>query len=153
MFRLAVLILCVTVHVNSATILNHSASKVSRKIYQNEDENTKTNFKKADICTTDICLEEATRMLSFLDESVDPCENVYDFACGKFLRDTVIPEDKSSQGAFLEVSDKVNEQLQSALTEELQPNESKPFKLAKIFTKTCMNEAALNKKGDQINYS
>lgn len=99
------------------------------------------------ICGTNVCVREAVRMYGYMDETIDPCENFYDFACGQFVRETVIPEDKGSQNQFSIVHDRVVKQIQSVLTEEPEPNEPKPFKLAKIFTKTCMDEATLNEKG------
>lgn len=83
-----------------------------------------------------------------MDESVNPCEDFYEFACGEYLRKTDIPEDKSSLTSFSIIQDEVDKQLEKILTEEPQQNETKPFKLAKIFTKTCLDEATLNERGN-----
>lgn len=45
-------------------------------------------------CETVGCVKAASTVLKYLDEDVDPCDNFYEFACGNYLRDTVIPEDK-----------------------------------------------------------
>lgn len=87
-------------------------------------------------------------MLNYMDETIDPCDDFYEFACGKYVHETTIPEDKSSKSSFSIVQDKVDEQLKNVLTEEALPNESKPFQLAKIFTKTCLDVKTLNEKGD-----
>lgn len=104
---------------------------------------------EANVCLTEVCAKESALMRSYIDENIDPCHNFYDFACGKFIRDTVLPEDKPIQMSFVQVQDKVQEQLQTILTEEPEENESKPFKLAKIFYKICMNETALNENGNR----
>lgn len=82
-----------------------------------------------------------------MNENVDPCDDFYEFACGGFLRKTTIPDDRSSRTSFSLTQDEVDEQLKTILTEEPQPNEKKPFQLAKIFTKTCLDEAKLNEQG------
>lgn len=100
------------------------------------------------ICNTEICVKESARMLNSIDESVNPCDNFYDFACGKLKQITVLPDNKESQTTFSLIQDIVDGQLRSILTEEPQSNEPEPFKLAKILTKTCMDEATLNAKGE-----
>lgn len=39
---------------------------------------------ESEFCTTKACNETAKRVLSFIDEEVDPCEDFYLYACGKF---------------------------------------------------------------------
>lgn len=101
----------------------------------------------ATTCTTDGCIKASASMRSFMDESVQPCDDFYEFACGKFMQNQVIPEDKSIYNTFSIIQDKVDEELKTILTQEPQSNEPKPFRLAKIFTKTCLDENQLNEKG------
>ena len=49
----------------------------------------------------------ASRVLDNIDASVKPCENFYQFACGKWKRTNVIPEDKSGQNVFGVLRDSV----------------------------------------------
>lgn len=102
------------------------------------------------ICMTKGCVKAAALIFDLIDENVDPCENFYEFACGKFLRNTFIPDDKIAVMSFVQVQDKVLGQLRSVLNERSLSNESKPFTLAKTFNKACMDEQTLEEKGKQF---
>lgn len=99
------------------------------------------------ICMTKGCVKASALILDLIDENVDPCENFYEFACGKFLKNTFIPDDKIAVMSFVQVQDKVLGQLRSVLNERSLPNESKPFTLAKTFNAACMDEQTLEAKG------
>ena len=43
-------------------------------------------------CDSSDCLVASSLVLSGLDESVDPCEDFYNFTCGKWAINNVIPE-------------------------------------------------------------
>lgn len=99
------------------------------------------------ICTTTMCDQESAKMLSFMNENANPCDDFYEFACGKFLQETVLPEDKDIEMSVTQVQDKIDEQLRVILTESLHQNESKAFEVAKVFMTSCLDEVTLNKNG------
>lgn len=76
-----------------------------------------------------------------MDTSIEPCDDFYNFACGTFMKNTIIPDDKTSVNTFSIISDKLQKQLRTSIEEESKPNDPKPFKLAKILYKTCMNKS------------
>lgn len=98
-------------------------------------------------CSMKNCEAESIKVASFMDESINPCDDFYEFACGKFIRKTELPEDKDTEMSVTQVQDKIDKQLQSVLTEEIQLNEPKTFQLAKLFAQTCINEASPNENG------
>ena len=53
----------------------------------------------------------AGNILSKLDESADPCEDMVRFSCGKWLDETEIPGSKSRWGTF----DRLNSLIESVL--------------------------------------
>lgn len=76
-----------------------------------------------------------------MDSEVEPCDDFYDFACGGFLKSTIIPDDKTSVNTFTEISDELQNQLRASIEEKSSPDEPKPFRLAKNLYKACMNKS------------
>lgn len=103
--------------------------------------------KPAAKCETPGCINAAAKIMSYLDETADPCENFYEFACGNYLKETPIPEDKITVDSFSNVRDLVQEQLRTIINEPPQPNESKPFRLAKYFNSACLNKTIIEERG------
>ena len=56
-------------------------------------------------------LSAASRILSAMDESVDPCEDFFDYACGTWNRVHIIPDDKSSYNTFRKLGDELHATL------------------------------------------
>lgn len=126
-----------SVFTNSAIIGNSSES-----IFKSNGTN---------LCMTKGCIKTSALVLDLIDENVDPCTDFYEFACGKFIRNTFIPDDKIAMMSFVHVQDKVLGQLRAVLNERSMPNESKPFTLAKTFNTACMDEETLERKGLRTN--
>ncbi len=83
----------------------------------------------------------ADSILKNMDPSVHPCDDFYQFACGKFLKETQIPEDKTSITTFSAISDVLLDQLKSIMTGPVTNSDIKPFKLAKYLYKACMDKS------------
>ncbi|CAH1130598.1 unnamed protein product [Ceutorhynchus assimilis] len=99
------------------------------------------------ICLTPGCIHTASRVLEYMDQSVDPCDDFYEFTCGNFIKKTNIPDDKSSVTSFSIISDMLQEQLRSMIEEPIQPNEPKPFQLTKKLYRACMNKTLIEADG------
>lgn len=63
------------------------------------------------MCNTVGCVNAAAGVLKFLDTSIDPCNDFYDFACGKFLNETVLSDEKVSIDTFGITGDQMQTQL------------------------------------------
>ena len=44
-------------------------------------------------------------MLEAMDQSVDPCDDFFEYACGKWNRRNVVPDDKSNYNTFGKLRD------------------------------------------------
>lgn len=99
------------------------------------------------VCSTPGCIHAASAILESLDETVQPCDDFYHFACGKFLDETIIPEEKVTVDSFSLVRDRLQEQTLTIMTEEAKPDESKPFVLAKNLYQSCLNKSIIAERG------
>ena len=54
-------------------------------------------------------------MLENINPEVDPCDNFYEYACGGWVKKTVIPEDRSSYSSFTVLREQVQVILKGKL--------------------------------------
>lgn len=94
-----------------------------------------------DICLTPGCVHAASKMLEQLDPTAEPCDDFYEFSCGTYLEETMIPDDKVSVNAFSVISDKLQEQLKTIITAPIEDEEIEPFKMVKKLYLACMNKS------------
>ncbi|XP_066258701.1 neprilysin-2 isoform X4 [Euwallacea similis] len=99
------------------------------------------------LCVSPGCIHTASRVLEYMDQSVDPCDDFYQFTCGNFIKKTIIPDDKSSVTSFSLISDELQEQLRKMIEEPIKADEPQPFQLTKKLYKACMNKTLIESDG------
>ncbi|XP_057331077.1 neprilysin-2-like isoform X3 [Microplitis mediator] len=99
------------------------------------------------ICDSPSCVHTASKILKNMDSSVDPCDDFYRFACGGFLKSTIIPDDKVSVNTFSIISDQVLEQLRMSIEDPRLIDMPYPFRLVKTLYKSCMNKTVIEEQG------
>lgn len=107
------------------------------------------NQNAGEVCLTSGCVHAASKMLEQLDQTVEPCDDFYEFSCGTYLADTMIPDDKVSVNVFSVISDKLQEQLKTIITAPIDDEEIEPFKMVKKLYLACMNKSK-SKCGDYL---
>ncbi|OWR48508.1 zinc metalloprotease [Danaus plexippus plexippus] len=105
--------------------------------------------KDYNLCTSPGCIHTASKLLINMDDKTDPCDDFYDFACGSFVKNTRIPDDKTSVNTFSIITDQLQEQIRALLDEPISENEPRPFVLAKTLYQACMNRTAIEARGVQ----
>lgn len=74
-------------------------------------------FVESSVCLSSTCIYTASEVIRALDETQNPCEDFYEFACGGWLRNNPIPEGKSTWGIFSKIELQNQLIIRSALGE------------------------------------
>ncbi|KAI8129853.1 hypothetical protein FF38_13123 [Lucilia cuprina] len=105
------------------------------------------NSKNSDVCLSSECIHTASAVLSKMKPEIEPCDDFYQFACGTYIDETQIPEDKVAVNTFSVISDKLQEQLKDIITEERPETDPKHFRLPNALYKACMNKTLIETLG------
>lgn len=100
------------------------------------------------ICVTEGCVRSAAAVLANMDKSVDPCDDFYKFACGKFLCDSRVDDDKLSRTTYSAVSDTLEANVRQML-EDPDPSATEPRHpvLARRLYGMCTDQRRLEDHG------
>uniref|UniRef100_A0A224X7X4 Putative m13 family peptidase n=1 Tax=Panstrongylus lignarius TaxID=156445 RepID=A0A224X7X4_9HEMI len=99
-----------------------------------------------DICFSEECIHTASYLLESMDLSAEPCDDFYQFACGKFRKQT-IPDDKESLSTFTTIAEVVKTQLRTIVSEPIKPDEPRHLINPKNLYKICMDKETIEEHG------
>ena len=83
----------------------------------------------------------------WMDAGADPCQDFYAYACGGFVKSTVIPGDMATWGPTEEVTKRNEEYLRAMLEKDGQAPSSPLEKKIGDYYAACMNEDGIEKAG------
>lgn len=72
-----------------------------------------------------------------MDRTINPCEDFHKFACGKFTKETVIPEDRTGVSFFTQTEDLLQVELKQSIEGQLKKTDPKAFQMVQSFYKAC----------------
>ncbi|KAH1014905.1 hypothetical protein HUJ05_012713 [Dendroctonus ponderosae] len=99
-------------------------------------------------CQTVECIQAANHILSYINQTADPCDDFYKFTCGKFHEGNIAMEKKT----FLDEMDENIQKIQDQLLTSVNIDDSKfntNLQVARSFYKVCINKAAVNQDKDR----
>lgn len=88
-------------------------------------------------------------MMSFMDPTVNPCDDFYQYACGNWGRIHPIPKDKAGYDTFEMLREGLDIVLAELLTEKDTSGMGDAMKKTKDLFRSCMNANILNKRREQ----
>lgn len=99
---------------------------------------------KEGVCQTPGCLKAAEKMLGKIDDTIQPCDDFYNFACGNYIKKTEIPDDKVTVDTFSIVRDILQDQLKTIITAPIEKDDIEPSKMVKRLYSACMDKSEIS---------
>ncbi|CAF2095989.1 unnamed protein product [Rotaria magnacalcarata] len=125
------------------------ASTIILSVFFALEKNKKKTKGDDDLCLTPYCIKAANYLLDSIDETVNPCEDFYHFACGTWLKTARIPEDTGVQNIFNLLDTQLDLNIIDLLSSQ-SPNgtvEPKAIINARNLYDSCINEAGIEVDG------
>uniref|UniRef100_A0A1I7VFX0 Peptidase_M13_N domain-containing protein n=3 Tax=Loa loa TaxID=7209 RepID=A0A1I7VFX0_LOALO len=94
------------------------------------------------VCLTKGCIQAANNLLMAMNLSANPCDDFFEYACGQWNRDHMIPDDMFAYGTFASVRENVRQQMRVLLESDVPP-ESRSIEMTRIAYLTCMNTSKI----------
>ncbi|XP_047126168.1 endothelin-converting enzyme homolog isoform X1 [Hydra vulgaris] len=113
--------------------------------------------KNRKVCDSPHCLNISLTIKASLNESEDPCNDFYNFACGGWKASHEIPSSENEITAFTILNQQIEDELHDLLSADPIKKENNALKKARLFYKSCMNIQTIEELGpkpalDFINY-
>ena len=99
------------------------------------------------VCTSEECVTVGKYIQEAMNQSADPCEDFYTFACGGWKKRNEIPESENEITAFTKLTKKIENATHTLLTAPAQADESEALVKARKFFYSCMNTSRIEADG------
>ncbi|KAF5279515.1 hypothetical protein FQR65_LT03337 [Abscondita terminalis] len=93
-------------------------------------------------CFTEACIQASYDLQRYIDQTVNPCVDFYQFSCGNFVRNTRLGRDSIITIETL-IRDHFDNHIRDIIQAPQNWNDTKTIKMAKSLFSTCMNPSAV----------
>lgn len=94
----------------------------------------------AEPCLAEPCIHAASEMLNSIDQQINPCDDFYEFACNRWIKNNPIPDGKPMWGTFGKLEQRNQLVIKNVLDRQLDSFKSKAEKKAKMYYESCLDE-------------
>lgn len=110
--------------------------------------------KSSSICRSKECLRTAASLIYAMDEQTDPCEDFYQFTCGRWANEHPRPDSVTSNDWFRERQAHIMRVVREFLRSNITKSEPEAVGKAKTMYRACMDTKLLDKRDLEplINY-
>lgn len=77
------------------------------------------------------------------------CDDFYEYACGRFLDERVIPDDKTGITAFSDIENDMKNHLRIIVNEPINETDIQPFKNVRLLNQACLDLTAIENLGTE----
>ncbi|XP_022090191.1 membrane metallo-endopeptidase-like 1 isoform X2 [Acanthaster planci] len=82
-----------------------------------------------------------------MDQSKNPCDNFFEYACGGWIKSHVIPEDETSYSVLIKIRDSVIDKLKALFEGSPTTGEPDPYHVVRNYYKSCEDMDTINELG------
>nr|XP_034338182.1 neprilysin-1-like [Crassostrea gigas] len=100
---------------------------------------------KREVCISQECILAASNLINSIDPKADPCNDFYQFACGKWRKKQVIPEYDSITGVTHKLNDELDIILKHLLERNIEDSDIEAVRNAKRYYQSCVDVDAIEK--------
>ena len=112
----------------------------------NKKDNSTLESKKYAVCKTESCWKVAVRMLQYMDKTVDPCQDFYQYSCGGFQKTVQIPQGHDEISIFSMAGEEINRFLWNLVTGTKNTDDPSYVTKMKDYYQTCTDETGLDSR-------
>ncbi|XP_014272262.1 neprilysin-4 isoform X3 [Halyomorpha halys] len=94
-----------------------------------------------------IRINQGKLMKQYMDTSIDPCQDFYQHACGRWSKLNPIPKDKGAFDTFEMLRESLDTVLKELLEEKDSPNDVTAYVKARNLYRSCVNYDIVEKRG------
>ncbi|KAF5307507.1 hypothetical protein FQR65_LT06862 [Abscondita terminalis] len=87
-------------------------------------------------CNLPVCISSANKILNNIDQTVNPCDDFFKFACGNLIK-----KHESGYQESRQLKERIKGQLEKRMKDPIQENDHYLVKNQKILFQSCMNQS------------